>query len=138
MENNIVVYRHVRLDTNDVFYIGIGSEKRAYSKHGRNKWWKRIMNKTDYRVDILFDDLTWEEACDKEIEFIELYGRRDLGLGTLVNHTNGGDGTLGLIASEETRLKMSLAQKGKKRKPFSDEHKLKISEYQKIEVMNII
>jgi hypothetical protein len=30
MENNIVVYRHVRLDTNEVFYIGIGNETRPY------------------------------------------------------------------------------------------------------------
>ena len=29
-----IVYRHIRLDKNEVFYIGIGkTEKRAYEKH---------------------------------------------------------------------------------------------------------
>ena len=38
MRKKIVVYRHIRNDTNEVFYIGIGkTEKRAYSIHSRNK-----------------------------------------------------------------------------------------------------
>jgi hypothetical protein len=36
--------------------------------------------------------LSWEEACEKEIELIEMYGRRKLGEGTLVNLTEGGQG----------------------------------------------
>jgi hypothetical protein len=119
MENNIVVYRHVRLDTNEVFYIGIGNQRRAFRKDGRSKFWRRIIDKTDYRVDILFDDLTWEEACEKEIEFIQLYGRRNLNTGTLVNLTNGGEGANGAVRTKETKDKM--------RKPKSDEHKEKIS-----------
>lgn len=103
----ICVYRHIRLDTNEPFYIGIGSLMRAYTKNGRNKFWKAIVNKTDYRVDILFENLTEDEAKDKEIEFIALYGRRDLKKGTLVNLTNGGDGTFGTILSKETKNKMS-------------------------------
>lgn len=128
MKNNIVVYRHVRLDTNEVFYIGIGTQERPYKKSNRNKWWKNIVKKTDYRVDILFDDLTWEEACEKEKEFIQLYGRRDLGLGTLVNMTDGGEGTLGVKMSEESKLKMSKSRKGKK---HTEETKLKMSEVKK-------
>ena len=86
----MVVYRHIRLDKNEVFYIGIGNEKRPYTKKSRNKYWHNIVNKTEYRVDILFDDLSWEEACEKETEFIKLYGRKDLGKGTLVNMSDGG------------------------------------------------
>jgi len=104
----MIVYRHIRLDKNEVFYIGIGkTENRAYEKRGRNNYWKNIIKQTEYKVDILFDDLTWEEACEKEKEFIQLYGRNDLGLGTLVNMTDGGDGTYGVIDSLETRLKKS-------------------------------
>jgi hypothetical protein len=43
------VYRHRRADTNDIFYIGLGSSKyyaRSYTKYGRNKMWKNI-NKYD-------------------------------------------------------------------------------------------
>ena len=70
-----VVYRHIRLDKNQPFYIGIGNEKGAYSKHGRSNFWKRIVEKTDYEVEILFENLTSEQAKEKEIEFIKLYGR---------------------------------------------------------------
>jgi hypothetical protein len=109
------VYRHIRLDTNQVFYIGIGSApyyKRAVSKRDRNIYWKRIVNKTDYKIEILFDEISIEEARIKEIEFISLYGRHNLGKGTLCNLTDGGEGNFGVIISEETRKKMSKAQMG--------------------------
>jgi hypothetical protein len=112
------VYRHIRLDTNQVFYIGIGSSpyyKRAKSKLDRNDFWKRIVNKTDYKIEILFDELTKEEAIEKEIEFIALYGRSNLGKGTLCNLTNGGEGTNTLILSDASREKMSKSQKGNKK-----------------------
>lgn len=47
------VYRHIRLDKNEPFYIGIGSDatyKRANTKKGRNEIWKRIVCKTTYDV----------------------------------------------------------------------------------------
>lgn len=92
------LYRHIRLDKKEVFYIGIGSDKnkyRAKNKKARNQYWKNIVNQTEYNIEILFDNITWEEACRKEIEFIRLYGRKDKGLGTLVNMTDGGEGRLG-------------------------------------------
>jgi len=118
------VYRHIRLDKNQPFYIGIGKDdnfKRAYqkSKTKRSEYWHNIAN-NGYEVEILMDGLTWEEACEKEKEFISLYGRSDIGTGILCNHTCGGDGTkelsskviqsikdklTGRVQSEETRLK---------------------------------
>lgn len=135
MENNKVVYRHVRLDTNEVFYIGIGDYKRAFinTKGHRSDWWFRVTNKTEYRVDILFDGLTLNEAIEKEIEFIALYGRRDLGLGTLVNLTNGGEGTSGKLLSEETKRKIG---KGNKGKVVSKESRLKMVESAKGKIMS--
>lgn len=141
------VYRHIRLDKNEPFYIGIGSDsdyKRANDKRGRNKIWNGVISKTQYEVDILFDGLTWEQACEKEKEFICLYGRIDKHNGVLVNLTDGGDGAFGVImteerkkqiselskgnksrtgqkTSEETKKRMSEAQKGLKRKPFSEQ-----------------
>ena len=63
------VYRHIRLDKNEPFYIGIGRNcKGNYTRanHGaelrRNSIiWKRIVAKTEYSVEILVDELTWEE-----------------------------------------------------------------------------
>lgn len=120
------VYRHIRLDKNEPFYIGIGSDStfhRANTKHGRNKIWKDIVAKTDYEVEILFNDLLWEDACKKEIEFVLLYGKIVSYTGTLANLTNGGDGTIGYkhppeskvhlpkIMSEDTKRKISEACK---------------------------
>ena len=109
-----IVYQHRRLDTNEVFYIGIGSNKRrAYSKYKRTKLWENIVNKVGYSIEITHDDILWEEACSIEKYLISFYGRRDLGLGSLINMTDGGDGRLGSTASEETKLKMSKSLKGK-------------------------
>lgn len=121
----MILYRHIRLDKNEPFYIGIGNDRRPYTKSNRNSVWKSIVSKTDYRVDILFDDLTLEEANEKEKEFILLYGRIDLGTGTLCNLTSGGQITQ---HSEETRKKISKRHKGRKGRPLSEEHKNKLIE----------
>lgn len=125
------VYRHIRFDKNEPFYIGIGKErnfKRAYSRHDRNYHWNNIVKNTQYEVEILFENLTSEEAAKKETEFIKLHGREDLGLGPLCNLTDGGDGSThyrhtpearerirqaAKNISQETRDKMSRTRKGK-------------------------
>jgi DNA-binding transcriptional regulator YiaG len=122
------LYRHIRLDKNEPFYIGIGSDdiyQRANSKTHRNNHWKSITSITDYRVEILFDDITYEFAKEKEIEFIQIHKRKEDG-GTLCNITLGGDGCLGLVHTEEARKKMGNPNKGK---TISDWHKQKISEF---------
>lgn len=88
-----IVYAHYRKTDNEIFYIGIGkSEKRAYSKHSRNPYWGRIVNKCNLTVDIIASDLTWEQACEFEILLINFYGRADLGKGPICNLTDGGEG----------------------------------------------
>jgi hypothetical protein len=91
------LYRHIRLDKNEVFYIGIGKDcegkyKRAYSKNIRNEHWFNIVSLTDYEIEIILDDLTWEKAGEKEKEFIKLYGRSCVNQGTLTNISEGGIG----------------------------------------------
>lgn len=51
---------------------------------------------------------------------------RDAGV-NLVNGTDGGEGCFGQIPGPETRRKMSESAKGKKKKPFSEEHKRNMS-----------
>jgi hypothetical protein len=112
------VYRHIRLDKNEPFYIGIGEkEQRAYSTHKRSILWKRIVSKYEYEVQIIFDDLTWEQACEKEKEFIKLYGRIDLKTGCLVNLTDGGEGSLGYKHSKESLFKIGEKSKGRNKTP---------------------
>jgi hypothetical protein len=108
------LYRHIRLDKNEPFYIGIGSDAgygRSKEKSNRNKHWRNIVKSTPYDIEIVIDNLTWQEACEKEKEFIKLYGRSCLNEGPLCNITEGGDGVLGMKHSEETRKKISQDNK---------------------------
>ena len=126
--SNICVYQHIRLDTNEVFYIGIGNIKRPYIISNRNIHWKNIVNKVGYKIEILYENLTWEEACNIEINLIKHYGRLDLGTGILINFTNGGEGAKGIVQSKEHLLKRSNALKGRK---LFEEHKRRLSEAKK-------
>lgn len=106
------VYRHIRTDKNEPFYIGIGKDdtyKRAYvnSKDKRSEFWHNIA-KNGYEVEILMDNLTWEQACEKEKEFISIYGRKDLSKGTLVNLTDGGEGAVNLSKEAKERIRTKL------------------------------
>lgn len=146
------VYRHVRLDCNVPFYIGIGKNtSRAFSKDRRNPYWLNIVSKSDYRVDLLFEDVSIDFAKEKEKEFITLYGRSDLGLGTLCNLTDGGEGTVGRVVSKEEKEKRSkvavlalsrsdvrkrMSDSGKK-KIFSDSHKSNISDSKSFPVLDL-
>ena len=121
------LYRHIRLDKNEPFYIGIGytsnnyalkGRYRASTSKGRNPIWKKIVAKTNYEIEILFEDLPLDKLAEKEIEFIKLYGKICNGTGTLANITDGGLGTLGSKHnlgrkhSEETKEKIKLKKIG--------------------------
>ena len=111
MEYNTKIYLHKRLDTGEVFYVGMGGGDRPWEL-SRNKFWHNVVNKAGYEVVVIEDCLTWEQADEIEIMLIAHYGRRDRGKGPLVNLTDGGGGTKGLKCSPETRAKLSAAQKG--------------------------
>lgn len=122
------LYRHIRLDKNEVFYIGIGtivrtnyniqSEEtlytRAYRKGKyRNQHWNNIANKTNYSVEIMFHTENILEIQKKEREFIALYKE------TLTNKTDGGHGIESYNHTRLAKEKISIALKGRK---LSTEH----------------
>lgn len=110
------VYRHIRLDENEPFYIGIGHDdfyKRANCKRQRNPHWSNIVKNSQYIIEILIDNISWGEACVKEIEFIKLHGRIDLKTGSLVNLTDGGEGTIGHKHTQKTVNLFSRQRKNK-------------------------
>lgn len=111
--NNWYIYRHLK-PCGEVFYIGIGKTKnyaRAYNKYHRSRWWKNVYKKyPNYEVQILTIGLSKEGAKELEIILIRYYGRKDLGTGTLVNLTDGGEGLLNV--SEDIRKRHSERMKG--------------------------
>ena len=136
-----LVYLHRRTDNGEIFYVGIGKGDRPYHRSKRNRFWKAIADK-GYTIEIIYENVSWDEACRIERELIKKYGRRDLGLGNLTNMTDGGEGnqnmiytpewrekqrisSTGRIQTEETKKKRALKQTGIK---FSEERKRNISD----------
>ena len=123
-------YAYLREDKTP-YYIGKGKGNRAY-RRSKDRTIKPPKDKS--RILILKQNLTEEEAFKHEIYMIAVFGRKDLGTGILHNKTNGGEGTSGRIHNEETRRKISEAQKGKipwnKGKPHSEETRRKLSKVQ--------
>jgi hypothetical protein len=106
MDKTYFIYRYIRLDTNQPFYIGMGTKKehnnngyllsskrsiypRAFCKD-RNLMCLSIMKKAGYDTEIIYETNDKAHAEEKEKEFISLYGVVSNGDGTLVNLTMGG------------------------------------------------
>lgn len=132
MENRYYVYLHLRGDNGEPFYVGKGKEDR-YKAVNRSQHWKNIVKKYGYDTIFLEDNLTENEALEKEIYWIKRIGRIELNEGPLINLTNGGEGTsgrkrTGYRHTEEAKRKISEAGLGR---VFSDETKDKISKSNK-------
>jgi hypothetical protein len=133
--NNWYLYRHLK-PCGEVFYIGIGNTakyKRAYENGVRRSvyWQNKVKKYPNYEIQILTKGLTKAEASGIEVDLIAWYGRENLGLGTLVNLTDGGEGIVGYKHSKEQLTIMSERQRGELNhfygKTFTQEHRDKIS-----------
>ena len=119
------LYRYIRKDTNEVFYVGIGSKdssnfktpqqefKRAYNTKARSKRFKNVISKSGFLLEILLESNNYDFIKSKEIEFIKLYKRREDG-GTLVNFSEGGESCKGIKRTKENKRNISLSKKGSK------------------------
>lgn len=116
-------YAYLREDGTP-YYIGKGRKNRAFMKSSGEV----RPPKDKSRVIFLKQNLTEEEAFNHEKYMIAVFGRKDLMTGILRNKTDGGEGSSGLIHSEETKKIMSEAKKGKSK---SEEHRKKLSEANK-------
>jgi hypothetical protein len=115
------LYAHIRLDTNQPFYIGVGgkSRKETFEKYyrasekgsRRNKIWNDIKNKTSYYIKIILHSDSLKEIYQKEIEFISLYGRIDDKTGILSNMCAGGEGIARKIYKKENYVNQSKLMK---------------------------
>ena len=116
-------YAYLREDKTP-YYIGKGKGNRAYRR--RKVDIKPPKDKS--RIIVLKQNLTEEEAFRHEVYMIAVFGRKDLGTGILHNRTDGGEGASGAIKSDETRKKLSEANKGR---TYSEETRKKMSEANK-------
>jgi len=94
-------YAHAK-PNGTIFYIGKGIGRRAYSKN-RNDYWKRIVAKYGYEVQILAHWDTEAEALDHEVLLISCM--KDMGI-ELCNLTDGGEGATGYKHTNEHKTKL--------------------------------
>jgi hypothetical protein len=132
----VYIYKDPRPTKNQqVVYVGKGTGDRAWYhwkvKASHNKGFGAFLallrrEKREPIIEIIKDNLDEAEAFYEEMMMIEVYGRRDLGTGTLFNLTDGGEGTSGAIRTEEwrnrvkeansTHEKIALYSEGQKRR----------------------
>lgn len=137
MNKKYIVYKHTT--PSGKVYIGItGNTVEIRWQNGRNyksnKHFTNAIKKYGWdniKHEILSDNLTKEQAEEEEILLIKKYKSNNMNYG--YNVENGGNATGKL--SEETKKKISIANKGKtswlKGKHWSEEHKKRISEKEK-------
>lgn len=145
------VYVLFRPWNGDPAYVGKGKDKRhlEYRRDNanyKNRHLKFILDKAkrlelEVPMIVVRDNLTEEEAFLCERALIAGLGRKDLGLGTLANGTDGGEGASGYKQTEEHKKKIGAVHRGKQvssstreklrltwlGKTLSDEHKAKVS-----------
>lgn len=121
-QSKFYVYEHIKADTKDVFYVGKGCRSRATQKDNRNKFWHNIVNKHGFEVRFVAKNLDEELAFLVEEERIDQLKR--IGI-KLCNLTNGGEGSSGLVLSDEVKQLVSKRFKGKK---LTEEHRKKCSD----------
>ena len=96
-------------------YMGSGiALKRAIKKYGLENFNRFILEECDFS--------NWQERERFWIKELKTFGEG-------YNLTIGGDGSLGLVLSEETKSKISMANKGRE---ISEEHRKKLSKYKHI------
>lgn len=83
---------------NEMIYVGKGQKRRAWkhlSRTDRHPFTQRLQkmkrNGVTPLIEFLCKDVDEELALLCEVEAIDLYGRKDLGKGPLLNLTDGGD-----------------------------------------------
>lgn len=106
------------------YYIGKGKGNRAWSKQHTVP-----IPKDKHYIIILESNLSEIGALALERRYIKWFGRKDIKTGILINFTDGGDGTSGIIFSEERKAAIGNFHRGRKRpprEPVSEETKEKI------------
>lgn len=141
MINNYKIYKHTN-QINGKVYIGLTNQKldRRFRKNGKGyKYCSYFYNAIkkygweNFSHELLLDNLSKEEACLKEKEFILKYKSKNDLYG--YNLTEGGEGVCGRKHTPEEIARYRIANAGKNNPNYgnkwSEEQKKSLSEYKK-------
>lgn len=116
----VYVYRDPRPSKNNQpVYVGKGTGSRDlshWSRGSHNKPFQDFLSHIKRKgltasCERVFETEIEQEAFNKEIELIALYGRRDIGTGTLFNRTDGGEGASGSIRTKAQKINIGKFSK---------------------------
>jgi len=102
---NNVVYLHYRADDGLCFYVGMGRPARPHDRKNRSLHWKRVALTHGLVTEVIYKNLTFEEAVMMERSYIAHFTNSPNC--KLVNLTSGGEGMPGVKNSDETRRRKS-------------------------------
>lgn len=155
-ENLYIHYTYKYLDPrkeNQEFYIGEGKDDRWYFhleeakrliREKKSQKWigdncdnphktrtiMKILNAgLEPTIIKVLENVDKPTAITEEIRLIAYHGRADLGLGSLTNLTDGGDGLIGFIWSEEQKAKLKGRTNSMLGRNHTDESKQKMSDF---------
>jgi group I intron endonuclease len=141
MENNYTVYSHINKINNKI-YIGITKQK-VHSRWGGKgqgykdspRFWNAIQKYgwNNFEHNILFENLTREEACQKEQELIAKYNSTNENFG--YNMTSGGEKHY--IFTEEVKEKIRQQKIGKNNPQWGKHKTDKEKEEQRLKIREI-
>lgn len=97
-----------KTDTSRVLHHIAKTPKTFWQRHLRNA----INKGAATRVELVAFYRTEQEAHNEEVRLIALHGRKDIGLGSLYNLTDGGEGSVGVQRDEKWRENQRKSQKG--------------------------
>ena len=116
-DNIYYVYEYIREDKTP-YYIGMGHANRVNEPH------KNVKTPGKQFRNFIMQDISEKDALDLERQLTKKYGLIRDGTGILENKIHGGHasprGMLGKLQTEDSKLKISLANTGKIR---TEEHK---------------
>jgi hypothetical protein len=136
-KNSPIFYVYILIDPSDniPFYVGKGNGSRMYD-HEKNilkgkklknlHLYYKISKILDSKKPILYnkvlENVDENTALIEEINQIQKIGRADLGLGTLCNLTNGGEGSCGLVYTDKMLKRRIELSAGKNNPMFGHKH----------------
>ena len=109
---NFKVYL-LRDKQNNIVYVGL--TRNTLSNRFDQHMWKKKLNRNEYKIELVLDNLTNEEAVLLEKELIIQYDTINNGMNKAFGDANGNS----RYHTEETKLKLSKIFKDK---PVSEEH----------------
>jgi hypothetical protein len=118
---NFYAYLLIDSSTNQPFYAGKGTNRRMYEHYRvrnrlknpllKNKILQMVRDNVPITYDKVLINVNEQQAFQKEIELVNMYGRKIDRTGTLCNLTEGGEGS-SISWTEEKKQAKSKAMKG--------------------------